>query len=74
MSQGFSRDLVMKDGTAVDVRACDERDVSRGRHEPGEVIVAFNDEYFFTCDWNDAARIAAALLEASKDARHFAKK
>ena len=74
MSQGFSRSIVLEDGTTVDVRAVDERDVSRGRHEAGEVIVVFNDDYFLTCNWSDAARIANVLLEASKDAKYFAKK
>jgi hypothetical protein len=74
MSRGFERNLVLKDGTTVDIRAADERDVFRGRHEAGEVIVVFNGDYFLTCAWSDAGRIADAFLEAAKSAKYLAKK
>jgi len=72
MSRAFERNLVLEDGTTVDIRVVDERAAISSRHEEGEVIAVFNGDFFLSCTWDDAARIADAFLEAAKDAKYRA--
>ena len=65
--------MTMKDGTFIDVRSSDDRSISRGWDEPGDVVVAIDGEAR-TFHYSDAIRIADALVEAAKDAKYYAKR